>query len=94
MKQFPRNVRNSFASWSTGNDNGCYYSSKNVAINAFDGALQEYGLSLDREGLADFGNAGRKTIDVHNEFKQIVGRAVITWFRMSSGKYEFIAYLA
>ena len=95
MKQFPRNVRNSFASWSTGGSNGCYYSTKNVAINAFDGSLQEYGLFLDREGLADFfGNTGWRTVDVHDEFKHVVGRAIITWFRTPSDKYEFISRLA
>ena len=95
MKKLPQNVRDSFASWSTGNDNGCYYSTRGAAINAFDGSLQEFNLSLDREGLADFfGNTGWKTVDVHDEFKHVVGRAVITWFRMSSGRYEFISHLA
>ena len=88
-------VRNDFASWSTGSDQGCYYSTKGHAVNAFDGALQGYDYHLDREDISDFhGNEGRKVVAVHDEFKHEVGRAVISWYRMPSGRYEFVAYLA
>ena len=88
-------VRELFAGCSTGSEYGCHYETKGHAINAFDGALQTYNLYLDRDDLADFyGDAGRKVIDVCNEFGNSVGRAVISWYRMPSGRYEFIGYLA
>ncbi|MHC4301005.1 MAG: hypothetical protein ACYS7Y_27335 [Planctomycetota bacterium] len=87
-------VRAAFSDWSTGNDRGCYYSTKGHAVNAFDGALQEFDFCLDRDDLADFtGNEGRKTIEIHDEFKHCVGRALITWYRMPSGRYEFVGYI-
>ena len=87
-------VRELFAGCSTGSVRG-YYDTKGHAINAFDGALQTYALFLDRDDLADFyGDAGRKTIDVYNEFGDCVGRAILSWYRMPSGRYEFTGYLA
>lgn len=88
-------VRELFSSRSTGNDRGTYYSTKGHAINAFDGILQTFDMWLDRDDLADFsGNEGRKTIDVYANDEGIVGCAVFSWFRMESGRYEFIGYLA
>ena len=88
-------VRGEFAECSTGSARGYYYHTKGGAINAFDGALAAYELCLDRDDLMFFdGDEGRKTIDVHNEFKRTVGRAVLSWYRMPSGRYEFVGYLA
>ena len=88
-------VRNAFAGCSTGSSQGCYYSSKGHAVNAFDAELQTYDFCLDRDDLADlYGNEGRKVVEVHDEFHRCVGRAVFTWFRMCSGRYDFIGYLA
>ena len=88
-------VREAFSSRSTGNDQGCYYSTKGHAINAFCGELQTFDLCLDRDDLDDFhGDEGRKVIEVHNEFKHCVGHAVISWYRTETGRYEFIGYLA
>jgi len=88
-------VRTDFAVCSTGSDRGYYYSTKGHAVNAFDGVLAGYELCLDRDDLMDFhGDEGRKVIDVHNEFKRTVGRAVLSWYRMPSGRYEFVGYLA
>lgn len=84
-----------FADCSTGSAGGYYYGSKSRAINRFDGVLQAHGFQLDRNDLTDFnGNEGRKIIDVHDECMVIVGRAVLSWFRMESGNYEIIGYLA
>ena len=56
-------VREAFSGRSTGNDQGCYYSTKGHAINAFDGELQGHDLCLDRDDLSDFyGDEGRKVI--------------------------------
>jgi hypothetical protein len=88
-------VREAFADRSTGSDGGCYYGTKSRAVNAFDGVLQDYDWCLDRNDLTDFyGDTGRKVIEVHDEFEHCVGRAVISWHRMESGRYEFIGYLA
>ncbi len=91
-------VREGFAGQSTGNmgfsGHTGYYSTKGHAVNAFDFALQFYDLCLDRDDLADFyGDAGRKMIAVHDECHKVVGYAVLTWYRMPSGNYEFLAYL-
>jgi len=88
-------VREAFSGRSTGNDQGCYYSTKGHAVNAFDGELQTFDLCLDRHDLDDFhGDKGRKTIEVHNEFGHRVCWAVISWYRTETGRYEFVGYLA
>jgi len=92
-------VREAFSGRSTGNTRGSgrtgYYPSKGHAVNAFDAELQTFDLCLDRNDLADFhGNEGRKVVEVHDEFDHCVGHAVFTWFRMESGNWEFIGYLA
>jgi len=88
-------VRRAFCSRSTGNDRGTYYSTKGAAIDAFDAELQAFDLCLDTEDMSDFlGNEGRKNINVCDEHGNCVGLAVFTWFRMESGRYEFIGYLA
>lgn len=89
-------VREAFADRSTGSAKGAYYRTKGHAVNVFDGVLMEYDLCLDPDDLIDFpGDEGRKIVDVHNDSRGIVGRAVFTWHRMYlSGYYEFIGYLA
>jgi hypothetical protein len=88
-------IREEFSEWSTGNGRGVYYETKGHAVNAFDGALQGYDLCLDCNDLADFyGDEGRKTIAVHDEYHRLVGWAILSWYRMPSGNYEFIGYLA
>lgn len=92
-------VREAFAGCSTGSKSGAdrtdYYRTKGHAVNAFDAALQTCDLCLDCNDLADFhGSAGCKTIEVHDELGFCVGLAVLSWFRMESGRYEFVGYLA
>jgi len=97
-------VREAFAGCSTGsvrvrsrNDRiyAGYYDSKGHAVNTFDDELQTFDLCLDRDDLMDFhGNEGRKVVEVHNGFDRCVGRAVFSWHRMESGRWEFIGYLA
>ena len=90
-----RKVRNGFADRSTGSFHGYYYSTKGHAVNAFDGYLQEFDVCLDRDDLLGFdGDEGRKTIAIVDEFNNEHGRAVFTWYRMPSGNYEFIGYIA
>jgi len=88
-------VRNDFCSRSTGADCGRYYPTKGHAVNAFDYELQTYNLCLDSDDLADFPyDEGRKNVDIHNENGDIVGRAIFTWYRMPTGRYEVIGYVA
>lgn len=100
-------VREEFAGRSTGSKCACcnrrapYYETKGAAVCAFDEALAPYGLCLDPDGLADFPNdSGRRTVDVyttgdgHGDGIGKVGFAVISWYRMESGNYEFTGYLA
>ena len=88
-------VREAFADRSTGSDGGCYYSTKGHAVNSFDGELQGHDLCLDRDGLMDFpGDEGQKFIEVHDEYGECAGYAIISWYRMESGHYEFVGYLA
>jgi hypothetical protein len=90
-----RKIRNDFAVWSTGSEHGGYYPTKGHAVNTFDGALQDHGLCFDREQIYGFdGNDGRKNLDVVDEFGHFVGCALLSWYRMPSGRYEFIGYLA
>jgi hypothetical protein len=88
-------VRNGFSRWSTGSSHGCYYPTKGHAVNAFDGELQGHDLCLRREELLDFnGDEGRKIITIVDEFDREQGRAVLSWYRMDSGRYEFTGYIA
>ena len=95
MAKLSQRIRNDFSDCSTGNANGCYYSTKGHAVNAFDARLQTYDLCLDRDYLADWnGNEGRVNHPVCDEFGHEVGCAVFTYYRMESGRYEVIGYLA
>lgn len=88
-------VCEAFAGCSSGCDGINYYWTKGAAVNAFNGALQTYDLCLDRDDLSDFhNNEGRKIVAVHDEFEEVIGRAIISWYRMPSGRYEFTGYLA
>lgn len=97
-----RTIRNDFAGHSTGSAfNGIrsdYYPTKGHAINRFDGYLQEYDLGFDRDdptlcnGFG--GDNGRATLTIVDEFKAVVGYAVLSWYRMPSGNYEFTGYIA
>jgi hypothetical protein len=88
-------VREEFAGRTTTGSDVDYYRTKGHAVNAFDGVLQGYDLCLDRDDLMDFsGDEGRKTIEVHDEFGRCAGHAVLSWYRMPSGRYEFTGCLA
>ena len=88
-------VRGEFSDKSTGAVGGRYYAYKGEAICAFDEVLRRFGYCLDEDNLADFHyDAGRKVIDVHNKSGDIVGCAVLSWYRVDSGRYEFTGYLS
>jgi len=86
-----------------------YYETKVSAICAFDAELARWGLQLDPYDLSDFiGNSGRKILDVctigdgcsvrvardgRGVHVERIGCAVLSWYRVPSGRYEFTGYL-
>ena len=89
-------VREAFSDHSTGNARGEYYETKGHALNAFDEALVEYGYCFDYNDTQQLhGDEGRAFVGVCiNGFDEVTDHAFLTWHRMPSGRYEFIAYLA
>lgn len=78
-----------------------YYDFKGEAVCAFDDALAAWGLQLDPDDLSSFyGDEGRKRIEVQmvgtddDVRGDVVGIAIIFWYRVPSGRWEFTGYLA
>jgi hypothetical protein len=96
-------VREEFSGCSSGGGPWTYYDSKGAALRAFDSALDGYGLCFDKDDNFDMpGDEGRINIDVYTGIDgygeddsrgRFVGSALLTWYRMPSGNYEFIGYL-
>ena len=85
-------VREAFSDCSSGS--GPYYETKGHAVNAFDAALQEHDFCFDPDELIDFyGDEGRRTINIRSDGGEYVGLALLTWYRMPSGRYEFVGYI-
>jgi hypothetical protein len=88
-------VREAFSGCSSGHVPGAYYDTKGHALRAFDAAIADFGYHLDREDCSDWsGDAGRNLVDVYAEGGGRVGYAVMYYFRMPSGRYEFVCYIA
>lgn len=88
-------VRDDFADCSSGNKPNQYYESKGHGVSAFDNALRGHGYHFDENELIDFsGNEGRRTINICSDGGEYVGLAVLSWYRMPSGRYEFVGYIA
>jgi len=88
-------VRKAFSGCSTGNSINCYYKTKGHAFCAYDEALADFGFHLDCVvNNAWTGDEGRRTVDVYDSCNKHVGCAVFYYYRMPSGNYEFVAYLA
>lgn len=88
-------VREHFSCCSSGNGGRNYYSCKGLAINAFDNALQDYSYHFDRNEMVNCpGDEGRATFTVCDENDHPVGIALLSWYRMPSGNYEFTGYIA
>ncbi len=88
-------VREDFSECSSGNT--CY-ETKGCAIHAFESALAKYGLYFDPDNLIDMpGDNGRVMIGIYidgSEYTKRVGCAVLMWYRMPSGRWEFVGYIA
>lgn len=88
-------VRDAFAAKSTGNKGAGYYKSKGHALSAFDEVLHDFSYRLDFECHVDMaGDEGRIRFNILDDSNNEVGTAVFTWYRMPSGNYEFIGYIA
>jgi len=87
--KFTKKLRNEFAGCSSG---PVYYESKGHAISAFDAVLESHGLHLDFNAYG--GDSGYGSYDVLDEESHCVGYAFLSWYRMPSGRYEFVGYLA
>ena len=90
-------VRERFAERSSGSARGAYYETKGHAVCAFDSALKDHGFRFD---YADtncwYGDEGRRECAILpdlDETDEVVGRALLTWYRMPSGRYEVIGYI-
>ena len=86
-------IKNEFSNRSTGNDQGYYYQTKGHAVNAFDNVLKNHGLHLDDTDSDFEGDSGRKVVNIYSD-TGLAGCAAMTWYRMPSGNYEFIGYIA
>ncbi len=72
-----------------------YFLTKGHAVDLFDAALREFGLSLALYDCTEFvGNAGCACVEIINDSDHVVGCARLTWYRMPSGRYEFVGYIA
>lgn len=88
-------VRAAFSGCSSGNGPNRYYETVNDALRAFDAALAECGYHLDCADNSAWSNdEGRNTVSIFDEDANDVGYAVIYYYRMVSGRYEFVAYIA
>jgi len=86
-------VRRKFAGCSTCNT-WSYYDSTYHGVRSFDDVLEEYNLRFDLECPINFGdNEGREYLHVLDENDNVVGCALISWYRMSPNCYEFTGYL-
>jgi len=89
-----RKCRNDFASRSSGSGDSSYYDTKGHGVDAFYEALQDYDFGFYLNDVIDFcGDAGRKVITITDEFGDESGCAVLSWYRLPSGRYEFTGYI-
>ena len=85
-------VREAFAGLSSRSN---YYDTKGAARREYDAILEIFGYHFDHNSWADFyGDSDRRTIEVLNDECDVVGHAVLSWYRMPSGRWEFTGYLA
>jgi hypothetical protein len=87
-------VREAFAACSSGNIPGYYYETKGHALRAFDAALADFGYHRGHTDNSSWsGDSGRYVVGIYIEGGDCVGCAVFSYYRMDSGRWEFIGYL-
>jgi hypothetical protein len=88
-----RKIREAFAGCSTTGRND-YFVSKGHGVNYFDDVLRKFALAFDETEFADYsGDAGRVQRTIRDECLRPVGYAILSWYRMPSGRYEFTGYI-
>lgn len=91
-------LREEFSKCSSGNGSNSYYETKGHAVRAYESALAKYGLYFDPDDLMDMpGDIGHVVIDIYTdglEYTERVGCAMLMWYRMPSGRWEFTGYIA
>lgn len=85
-----------FADCSTGRERGMYYKGPRYATCTFDAVLWQYGLCFHPDYDPNFSkNNGHETVDIF-EYKgdhTVVGRAIFTWDRRDSGRWEVYGFI-
>lgn len=88
-------VRGAFSDCSTGAAGAGYYETVSDALRAFDAALSDYGYYLDPVDWSDWsGDSGRNVIDIYADGYNWISRAIISYHRMESDRWEFVGYIA
>jgi len=94
--RFSQATRNNFAAQSS----GASYPTKSEAIRRFDGQLPNSTTLRSSDLNRMLGDDGQvlaeivKVDDDNYETDEVVGRALITWHRLSTGRWEIIGYIA
>ncbi len=86
---FSKKVRNTFAGCSSG---PVYYHSKGAAGCAFDVALEDCACHLDSFDCT--GDEGHSIVAILDDCDTWIGWACLSWYRLLSGRYEFVGYIA
>ncbi|MHC4121068.1 MAG: hypothetical protein ACYSWO_26575 [Planctomycetota bacterium] len=94
--RFKQSTRNAFASQSS----GASYPNKWEAIARFDAVLKPLGVTFRNGDVCSlYGDDGRTTAEIvrfdenGDETDKVEGRAVLTWYKLESGRWEIIGYL-
>lgn len=94
--RFKKSTREAFASQSS----GASYPNKWEAIERFDAVLRPLGVTFrNADVISLHGDEGRTTAllvafdENGDELDKEEGRAVLTWYRLPSGRWEIIGYL-
>jgi hypothetical protein len=94
--RFKQATRNAFASQSS----GASYPNKWEAIARFDAVLRPLGVTFRNADVCSlYGDEGRTTAALvafnadGDELDREEGRAVLTWYKLESGRWEIIGYL-
>jgi hypothetical protein len=88
-------IREAFAGCSTNGFGVDYCDTKGHAVKTFSNVLEDYNYHFDDDDCMDLpGNDGRATIAIADSDNRPIGLAVLSWYRLPSGRYEAIGYIA
>ena len=87
-----KQTRAQFASKSS---SATYYHTKGDAVEAFNSTLTPQKLTLDFSYTMQMhGDVGRTTVPILDCCNHVVGEAMLSWYRMPSGRWEFTGYIS